>query len=66
MFEIDKKIAVVASMDGDSIDAIAVLQILQKRYKQLPVLARAAAYVGADVPFLMESRPTIASNRNPS
>ncbi|MEI8248448.1 MAG: 4-(cytidine 5'-diphospho)-2-C-methyl-D-erythritol kinase [Lentisphaerota bacterium] len=61
--EIDKKIPVAAGMGGGSSDAAAVLQMLQKHYKQLPlpVLARAAQFVGADVPFFMESRPAIAS-----
>ena len=61
--EIDKKIPVAAGMGGGSSDAAAVLQMLQKHYKQLPlpVLARAALHVGADVPFFMESRPAIAS-----
>jgi 4-diphosphocytidyl-2-C-methyl-D-erythritol kinase len=61
--EIDKKIPVAAGMGGGSSDAAAVLQMLQKHYKQLPlpVLTRAALHVGADVPFFMESRPAIAS-----
>ncbi len=61
--EIDKKIPVAAGMGGGSSDAAAVLKMLQKHYKQLPlpVLARAALHVGADVPFFMESRPAIAS-----
>lgn len=61
--EIDKKIPVAAGMGGGSSDAAAVLQILQKHYKQLPlpVLAKAALHVGADVPFFMESRPAIVT-----
>ena len=61
--EIDKKIPIAAGMGGGSSNAAAVLQLLQKHYKQLPLsaLARAAVNTGADVPFFMESRPAIVS-----
>ena len=61
--EIDKQIPIAAGMGGGSSNAAAVLQLLQKHYKQLPlpVLAKAALRTGADVPFFMESRPAIVS-----
>ncbi len=61
--EIEKVIPVAGGMGGGSSDAAAVLLFLQNRFQALTEeqLKKTALKLGADVPFFLDPRPSIAS-----